>query len=73
MFNELLSLAVSLSSMYTKVASNVLREFGIRKKREKISLVGLPIIVTDLDMYSTMACTWKPRLDSRNDINISKS
>ena len=37
MFNELLSPAVGLSSMYTKVASNVLREFGIQKKRGKIS------------------------------------
>ena len=38
MFNKLLPLAHSLSSMHTKVASNMLREFGIQKKRGKISL-----------------------------------
>ena len=38
MFNKLLPLAHSLSSMYTKVASNILKEFGIEKKRGKISL-----------------------------------
>jgi len=31
MLNEVLPLAHSLSSMQTKVASNMLREFGIRK------------------------------------------
>jgi len=36
MFNELLPLAHSLSNMHTKVASNILREFGIQKKRGKI-------------------------------------
>ena len=38
MFNKLLPLAHSLSSMDTRVASNILREFGIQKKRGKISL-----------------------------------
>jgi len=37
MFNELLPLAHSLSSVHTKVASKILREFGIQKKRGKIS------------------------------------
>ena len=34
--NEVLPLAHSLSSMHTKVAPNILREFGIPKKREDI-------------------------------------
>lgn len=33
MFNKLMPLARSPSSMHTKVASNILREFGIPKKR----------------------------------------
>jgi len=37
MFNELLPLAHSLTSMHTKVASNILREFDIQKKRGKTS------------------------------------
>jgi len=32
MLNEVLPLAHSLSSMHTKVAFNILREFGIRKQ-----------------------------------------
>jgi len=32
MLNEVLPLAPGLSSMHIKVASNVLREFGIRKQ-----------------------------------------
>ena len=63
MFKKLLPLAYSLSSTHTKVASNVLREFSIQKKKKRrYHLVRLPIIVTDLDTYSTMACTGKPRL-----------
>jgi len=31
MFSEVLSLAVSISSMYTRVALNILRKFRIRK------------------------------------------
>jgi len=34
MRNEVLPLAHSLSSMHTKVAPNILREFGIQKKRK---------------------------------------
>ena len=37
MLNEVLPLARSLSSMHTKVAPNILREFGIQKKKGKIS------------------------------------
>ena len=37
MLNEVLPLAYSLSSTHTKVASIVLREFGIQKKRGKES------------------------------------
>ena len=34
MLNEVLPLAQSLSSIHTKVAPNILREFGIQKKRK---------------------------------------
>jgi len=37
LFNELLPLAHSFSSMHAKVTSNILREFGIQKKRGEIS------------------------------------
>ena len=36
MRNEVLTRAHSLLSMHTKVAPNILREFGIPKKREDI-------------------------------------
>ena len=62
MLNEVLPLAHSLSSMHTKVAPNILREFGIQTKKGRYHLVELSITATDLDTYSTMACTWKPKL-----------
>ena len=66
MRNEVLTRAHSLLSMHTKVAPNVLREFGIQKKKGRYHLVGLSIIATVLGTYSTMACTWKPKLVHHN-------
>jgi len=49
--------------MRTKVAPNVLKEFEIsKKKKRRYHLVGLSIIATDLDTYSTRVCTWKAKL-----------
>ena len=64
MRNEVLPLAHSLSRVHTKVALNIPREFRIQKSKTKgrYHLVGLSIIATDLNPYSTMACTWKPKL-----------
>jgi len=71
MFSEALPLAFSLSSMYTRATLNMPRKLRIRNKR--YHLIGLSIIATDLDRYSIIACTWKPRLDNQNNINTSKS
>ena len=49
MFNEVLSLAVSLSSMYTRVALNMLRNSEF--ENERYHLLGLSIIAASFQSF----------------------
>jgi len=62
MFKELLPLAHNLSSTHTKVASNILKEFGIQKKRGKILLGRITNHSNRSRHVQYKVCTWKAKL-----------